>query len=71
MFYKEHGCKEGFFSALNRCVTTSFFNAAPVTGKNTQSHPSSELIPRTPKILGQEQYLTIPTFIRQGKTLGL
>lgn len=71
MFHKEHGFKRGFFSALNRCVTTSFFNTAPATGKPSPQQPASELVPRTPKVLGQEQYLAIPTFIRQGKTLGL
>ncbi|MBU3937310.1 MAG: hypothetical protein KKD53_07235 [Proteobacteria bacterium] len=71
MFYKDHGFKNGFLSALNRCVTTSFFTAADKAGQDTKNAPVFEMVARVPRNPAQEKYLSIPTFIRQGKTLGL
>ncbi len=71
MFHKDHGFKHGFLSALNRCVATSFFSAPHEARQNEKIIPLFEVAPRTPKNLAQERYLAIPTFIRQGKTLGL
>jgi len=70
MFYKEHGFTEGFFTALNRCVAAPFFSVMQEAG-DEKNRPVLELAPRTPRNLAQERYLAIPTFIRQGKILGL
>ncbi|MBU2538360.1 MAG: hypothetical protein KKH22_07965 [Proteobacteria bacterium] len=71
MFHTNHGFKNGFLSALNRCVATSFFTAANKAGQNTKNPPVFEMVARVPRNPAQEKYLAIPTFIRQGKTLGL
>ena len=71
MSCKDHGFKHGFLSALNRCVASSFFTAPQERGESKKIHPTVEIVLRTPKILAQERYLAIPTFIRQGKILGL
>ncbi len=70
MFYKERGFTQGFFTALNRCVAAPFFTAPQETG-HEKNRPVLELAPRTPRNLARERYLAIPTFIRQGKILGL
>lgn len=70
MSYPAHGFKHGLLSALNRCIATSFFSVAH-GAKREHAHPAAELPARSPKILARERYLAIPTFIRQGKTLGL
>ena len=71
MRYTEHGFKQGFLAALNRCVAASFFTAPQGTDQNEKDRSSSEIPPRMVKRLARERYLAIPTFIRQGKTLGL
>lgn len=71
MSYKKQGFKHGFLTALNRCVATTFFTAPLGAQPGEKNRPHSEIILRTPKILAREKYLAIPTFIRQGKTLGL
>ena len=71
MFYKNHGFKHGFLTALNRCVATSFFTVPQGTRQNEKNRPLCEIAPRMARNLAQERYLAIPTFIRQGKTLGL
>lgn len=71
MFYKEHAFKNGFLSALNRCVATSFLTAAARDGQDTKNPPVFEMAARVPRNSAREKYLAIPTFIRQGKTLGL
>ena len=71
MFHTDQGFKHEFLSALNRCVATSFFSVTHQEGHGGKNHPASELTIRTPKILARERYLAIPTFIRQGKILGL
>ena len=71
MFHPDHGFKHEFLSALNRYVATSFFSVTHREGHGEKTPPASELTIRTPKILARERYLAIPTFIRQGKTLGL
>jgi len=71
MFYKDHGFKHGFFTALNRCVAASFFTVPQRAGQGERNLPAFELAPRAPRNLAQERYLAIPTFIRQGKILGL
>ncbi|MCX5865206.1 MAG: hypothetical protein NT087_07650 [Deltaproteobacteria bacterium] len=71
MSYKNHGFKHGFLTALNRCVATSFFTTPQGTGQGEKNGPVFELAPRMPINLAQERYLAIPTFIRQGKILGL
>ncbi len=71
MSCKAHGFKHGFLSVLNRCVATSFFAAPQRRGDGKNIRPAVEIVLRTPKILAQESYLAIPTFIRQGKILGL
>ncbi len=71
MYHTEHGFTQGFLSALNRCMTTSFFTAPHGPKKEGTNHPGLEMVPRCPKIIAQERYLAIPTFIRQGKNLGL
>ncbi len=71
MFYTDHGFKQGFFTVLNRCVATSFFTAPQGAGHKEKKCLLSELAPMMPRNLAQERYLAIPTFIRQGKILGL
>jgi len=71
MFHKNHGFKHGFLSALNRCVFASFFSTSHEARQNEKIIPLFEATSRTPKNLAQERYLAIPTFIRQGKILGL
>ena len=71
MPYTDHGFKHGFLTALNRCVATSFFTMPHEAGQGEKNHPLSEIAPRMPRNRAQERYLAIPTFIRQGKTLGL
>ena len=71
MYHTEHGFTQGFLSVLNRCMATSFFTAPHGAGKKSANHPALEMVPRCPKIIAQERYLAIPTFIRQGKNLGL
>ena len=71
MPYTDHGFKHGFLTALNRCVATSFFTVPQEAGQTEKNGPVFELAPRMPRNLAQERYLAIPTFIRQGKTLGL
>lgn len=71
MPYKDHGFKHGFLTALNRCVATSFFAMPHGAEQGGNNHLFSEIAPRMPRDLAQERYLAIPTFIRQGKTLGL
>ncbi|MFA7348633.1 MAG: hypothetical protein WCZ86_12810 [Desulfurivibrionaceae bacterium] len=70
MSYTDHGFKHELLSALNRCVATSFLSVT-LGKKHSKTQPVSEMPPRTPKNLARERYLAIPTFIRQGKTLGL
>ena len=71
MLHTAQGFTHGFLTALNRCVATSFFSVTHREGHGEKTPPASELTIRTPKILARERYLAIPTFIRQGKTLGL
>ncbi|MFA6899874.1 MAG: hypothetical protein WC256_06670 [Desulfurivibrionaceae bacterium] len=71
MPYKIHGFKQGFFTALNRCVATSFFTVTQPTGQTEKNRPVSDPTQKTPRNLARERYLAIPTFIRQGKTLAL
>ncbi|MFH1019808.1 MAG: hypothetical protein V1782_04215 [Pseudomonadota bacterium] len=71
MFYKDHGFKQGFFTALNWCVATSCFTTPQEAGQAGKNRPVSEPAPRMPGNLARERYLAIPTFIRQGKNLGL
>lgn len=71
MSYNAHGFKHGFLTALNRCVATSFFTASQGAGQGEKNPPLCEIAPKTPRNLAREKYLAIPTFIRQGKTLGL
>ena len=71
MSHSAHGVKHGFLSALNRCVPTSFFFARHEARKNEKISPAFEVAPSPPRNLTQERYLAIPTFIRQGKILGL
>jgi len=71
MSHKNHGFKHGFLSALNRCVATSFFSTPHDTRQTEKISPAFEIAPRTPRNRAQEKYLAIPTFIRQGKILGL
>jgi len=71
MPYTDHGFKHGFLTAFNRCVATSFFTASQGAEQTEKNRPLSEIAPRTPRNLAQERYLAIPTFIRQGKILGL
>jgi len=71
MFYKEHGFTQGLFTAINWCVTTSLFTAPRETRQTGRNRPVAELAPGMPRNLARERYLAIPTFIRQGKTLGL
>ena len=71
MFHKDQGFKHGFLTAFNRCVATSFFTAPHGAGHKEKNRPLTEIAPRMPRNLAQERYLAIPTFIRQGKTLGL
>ena len=70
MSYSAHGFKHELLSALSRCIATSFFSAPPEE-KNERSRSASGVPARKPKNLARERYLAIPTFIRQGKTLGL
>lgn len=71
MAYNKDGFKQGLFSALNRYIIASLFPVSPGPGQREKRPCAATLIPLPPKILGQEKYLTIPTFIRQGKTLDL
>ena len=71
MYHTEHGFTQGFLSVLNRCMATSFFTASHGPKKESTNHPALEMVPQSPKIIAQERYLAIPTFIRQGKNLGL
>lgn len=71
MSYTDHGFKHELLSALNRCVATSFFSVTHRERLSEKTPPAAEVTARTPKILAREKYLAIPTFIRQGKTLGL
>ncbi|OGR00587.1 MAG: hypothetical protein A2505_01465 [Deltaproteobacteria bacterium RIFOXYD12_FULL_55_16] len=71
MPYKNHGFRHGFLAALNQCVTTSFFTAPLGTGQDKNNRLVSELVSGAPRNLARERYLAIPTFIRQGKILGL
>ena len=71
MFYKNHGFRHEFLAALNRCVAHSLFPEPRKAGQDEKIHPVPEMAPRLPKNIAQEKYLAIPTFIRQGKTLGL
>lgn len=71
MSHKNHGFKHGFLAALNRCVATSLFSAPHDARQNETISPLFEVVPKTPRNLAQERYLAIPTFIRQGKILGL
>ena len=71
MLCKNHGFKHGFLTALNRCVATSFFSAPQGTAHGEKKSPLREIAPRMPRNLARERYLAIPTFIRQGKILGL
>lgn len=71
MFYTDHGLKHELLSALNRCVATSFFIGTHRAGQDETTLPVFEKTTRIPKSLAREKYLAIPTFIRQGKTLGL
>lgn len=71
MSYKNHGFTHGFLIALNRCVATSFFTVPQGRGQGEKKSPLCEIAPRMPRNLAQEKYLAIPTFIRQGKILGL
>jgi len=71
MFHKEQGFKHGFFTALNRCVTTSFFTAPLEAKQNEKKQLILKIAPGITKNIARERYLAIPTFIRQGKTLGL
>jgi hypothetical protein len=68
---KDHGFKHGFLRVLNRCGAASFFPTARAAGQEGKTHLLCEIHPRTPRNLARERYLAIPTFIRQGKTLGL
>jgi hypothetical protein len=70
MSYTDHGFKHELLSALNRCVATSFLSVT-LGGKHPKTQPVSEMTTRIPKSLARERYLAIPTFIRQGKILGL
>ncbi|OGQ86230.1 MAG: hypothetical protein A2512_07605 [Deltaproteobacteria bacterium RIFOXYD12_FULL_56_24] len=71
MPYKNHGFRFGFLAALNRCITTSLFAAPPETGQEEKNRPVSEISCVRRRNITRERYLAIPTFIRQGKTLGL
>ena len=71
MSYENHGFTHGFLNAFNRCVATSFFTAAQEAVPGEKKSPLCEIAPRPPRNLAQERYLAIPTFIRQGKILGL
>jgi hypothetical protein len=70
MFHTDHGFKHELLSALNRCVAAQFFSMTPGE-KQENTQPAFEMTTRIPKNLAQERYLAIPTFIRQGKTLGV
>lgn len=71
MSYKNHGFTHGFLTALNRCVATSFFTAPQEAISGEKQSPLCEIAPQMPRNLARERYLAIPTFIRQGKILGL
>jgi len=71
MSYTEHGVKQGFLFAINRCIANSFFTVAQEAWQTKKNRPVAPLAPRIPNSLSRERYLAIPTFIRQGKTLGL
>jgi len=71
MSYNNHGFTHGFLTALNRCMATSFFTAPRGAVPGERKSPLCEIAPRMPQNLARERYLAIPTFIRQGKILGL
>ncbi|MFA7382500.1 MAG: hypothetical protein WC001_03545 [Desulfurivibrionaceae bacterium] len=71
MSYKNHGLKSGFLAALNRCITMPLFAASLETGQEGKIRPVSGISCGMRKNITRERYLAIPTFIRQGKTLGL
>lgn len=68
---KKHGFRYGFLAALNRCITTSLFAAPLETGQEGKTRPVSGISCGRRRNITRERYLAIPTFIRQGKTLGL
>lgn len=68
---KNPGFRFGFLAALNRCITTSLFAASLETGQEGKNRPVSGIACGRRRNIARERYLAIPTFIRQGKTLGL
>jgi len=71
MPYKNHGFRSGFLAALNRCITTPLFTASPEAGQGGENRPVPGISCGMRRNISRERYLAIPTFIRQGKTLGL
>lgn len=71
MSHKNQGFRSGFLAALNRCIKTPIFTALLETGQEGKNLPVSGISWGIRKNINRERYLAIPTFIRQGKTLGL
>lgn len=71
MPHNNHGFRNDFFTALNRCVAASFFTAEKETAQQERNFPAAEISRRAHQNLSRERYLAIPTFIRQGKTLNI